>query len=260
MNDDQDFKTACHQEVARQGQDVELRELSLNWLCKAAQYKYSYHFEWLGRPIIQHPQDIVGLQQVIWDVQPDLIIETGIARGGSLIFCASMLELLSSCSGNPAGTVLGIDIDIRKHNRAAILAHPMSKRIRMLQGSSTSPEIANQVQIFARDFKRILVCLDSNHTHEHVLEELRLYSPLVSRGSYCIVWDTVIADMPNDAFSNRPWTKTANPKSAVSDFLRTIIKTPINGFDGQPLNYEIDKFLESKLLITVASNGFLRRI
>lgn len=260
MNDHYQFKEACNQEVARQGNDPALKKLSNEWLLKAAEYKYSYHFEWLGRPIIQHPQDIIGMQQLIWDVQPDLIIETGVARGGSLIFSASMLELLAICGGNPNGMVLGIDIDIREHNRAAILAHPMARRIRMFQGSSISRTVADEVQAVARDYKKVMVFLDSNHTHEHVLEELKLYAPLVSRGSYCVVFDTVIANMPEDAFPDRPWTKTANPKSAVFEFLETLEQSPMQGTDGETLRYQIDKHAENRLLITVAPDGFLQRI
>lgn len=260
MNDHYQFKDACHQEVERQGQDPGLKQLTNDWIRKAAEYKYSYHFEWLGRPIIQHPQDIVGMQQLIWDVQPDLIIETGVARGGSLIFSASMLELLASCGGNPNGTVIGIDIDIREHNRAAILAHPMAKRIRMFQGSSISRTVADEVHAVAKDFKKIMVCLDSNHTHDHVLEELKLYAPLVSRGSYCAVFDTIIADMPDDAYPDRPWTKARNPKSAVFEFLKMLERSPMYGSDGEPLHYQIDKQAENRLLITVAPDGFLQRI
>src|ERR1035441_10680528 len=158
--------------------------------------RYSYNFSWLGRPIIQYPQDIVAMQELIWTVQPDLIIETGIAHGGSLIFSASMLELNAACGGPQDGKVLGVDIDIRAHNRAAIESHRMFKRIQMIQGSSIALEVVEQVKAIAAERQRVMVCLDSNHTHDHVLTELQLYAPLTSIGSYCVVFDTIVEDVP----------------------------------------------------------------
>lgn len=210
--------------------------------------KYSYNFSWLGRPIIQYPQDILAIQELIWAVQPDLIIETGIAHGGSLIFSASMLELNAACGGPQDAEVLGLDIDIRQHNREAIEAHPMFKRISMIQGSSIDPEIIEQVKVKAANKKKILVCLDSNHTHDHVLAELEAYAPLVSVGSYCVVFDTIIEDLPDDMFPDRPWGKGNNPKTAVWEYLKT-----------HP-EFEIDKSIQHKLLITVAPDGYLKRI
>lgn len=208
---------------------------------------YSYNFSWLGRPIIQYPQDMIAMQELIWEIKPDLIIETGIAHGGSLIFSASMLELISSCTGSE-GEVLGIDIDIRPHNRKAIEEHPMFKRISLLQGSSIEPEIVNQVVEKAKGKKRILVCLDSNHTHNHVLAELQAYAPLTSVGSYCVTFDTVVEDMPKELSGDRPWGPGDNPKTAVWEYLKT-----------HP-EFEIDKSIQNKLLITVAPDGYLKRI
>jgi cephalosporin hydroxylase len=205
-------------------------------------HKYSYQFTWLGRPIIQLPQDTIALQEIIWNVKPDLIIETGIAHGGSIIFSASMMELLG---GN--GHVLGIDIDIRQHNRIEIEKHPMFKRITMFEGSSIAPEMAEKVREFTKPYKTIMVCLDSNHTHAHVLEELKIYASLVTPGSYCVVFDTGIEDMPAGSFPDRPWDKGNNPKTAVWEFLET------------HQEFEIDKFIENKLLITAAPDGYLRR-
>lgn len=216
-------------------------KLTLDWIFESARTRYTYNFSWLGRPIIQYPQDMIAMQEIIWDVKPDLIIETGIAHGGSLIYYASLLELIGH------GEVLGIDIEIRPHNRAAIEAHPMVKRIRMLEGSSTAPDIVEQVRK-AAEGKRTLVVLDSNHTHEHVLAELEAYAPLVSVGSYCVVMDTVVEDMPEDCFPDRPWGKGNNPKTAVWEFLKA-----------HP-EFEIDKSIEHKLLITVAPDGYLRRV
>ncbi|MCL0038493.1 cephalosporin hydroxylase family protein [Thermodesulfovibrionales bacterium] len=219
----------------------DIREITLDWICKTARHKYTYNFSWMGRPIIQFPQDIIAMQEIIWQVKPNLIIETGIAHGGSLIFYASMLELLG---GN--GVVVGIDIDIRQHNRVEIEKHPMFKRITMIQGSSIDEEVVKQVYELAKGKKRILVALDSNHTHEHVLKELQLYSSLVTKGSYLVVFDTVIEDMPEDFFPDSPWGKGNNPRTAVWEFLKTNDR------------FEIDKEIDNKLLITVAPDGYLK--
>lgn len=220
--------------------------------------KYSYNFSWLGRPIIQYPQDMVAMQELIWQAKPDLIIETGVAHGGSLILSASMLALLDYCEVAEAGTtldprttrrrVLGIDIDIRAHNRAAIEAHPLAYRIDMIQGSSIAPETVARVREIAKDHQRVLVCLDSNHTHEHVLAELQAYAPLTSLDSYCVVFDTVIEDLPPEMFPGRPWGRGNNPKTAVCEYLKT-----------HP-EFEIDKAIQNKLLITVAPDGYLKRV
>lgn len=220
--------------------------------------KYSYNFHWQGRPIIQYPQDMVAMQELVWTVKPDLIIETGIAHGGSLIFSASMLALLDMCDAIEKGEsldprksrrkVLGVDIDIRAHNRAAIEAHPMASRIQMIQGSSIAPEIVEQVRALAKDYSRILVCLDSNHTHAHVLAELEAYAPLTSVGSYCVVFDTVVEDLPKELAGDRPWGPGDNPKTAAWKYLAS-----------HP-EFQIDRSIQDKLQITVAPDGYLRRV
>lgn len=240
------FKRECAEEVAIQGADPALARASSAWMNLANSRKYSYHFEWLGRPIIQYPQDLIAMQEIIWSVQPDLIIETGIAHGGSLIFSASMLELNAGCGGPQDAEVLGLDIDIRPHNREAIERHPMSKRITMIEGSSIDDTVAARVHDFARDKKRVLVILDSNHTHAHVRRELDLYSSLVQAGSYLIVFDTVIEDMPEDAFPDRPWGQGDNPKTAVWEFLESNDR------------FEINREIQDKLLLTVAPDGYLK--
>jgi cephalosporin hydroxylase len=212
----------------------------------------------MGRPIIQYPQDMAAMQEIIWEVKPDLIIETGIAHGGSLIFSASMLALLDLCEAieekkafDPSVSkrkVLGLDIDIRPHNREAIEAHPLSSRIQMIQGSSIAPEIVHQVHEIAKKHSKILVCLDSNHTHEHVLEELHAYAPLVCKGSYCVVFDTIVEDLPKEMFPDRPWGPGNNPKTAVWEYLKS-----------HP-EFEINKSIDHKLLISVAPDGFLKRV
>lgn len=232
--------------------------------------KYSYNFSWQGRPIIQYPQDVVAMQELVWKVRPDLIIETGIAHGGSLIFSASMLALLDYTDavlkgeplvpGKSHRAVLGIDIDIREHNREAIKAHPLSGYIRMIQGSSVAPDIVERVRHEAAGFGRILVCLDSNHTHEHVLAELEAYAPLVSQGSYCVVFDTIIDDLGAEAFTERPWGTGNSPKSAVHEYLARLEAGGYTGVDGKNLRFEIDHAIEKRLIITVAPDGYLKRI
>src|SRR6185312_2827375 len=180
--------------------DVELRKLGLRLLVDSVRHKFPYNFDWMGRPVIQYPEDLVAMQEIIWRVQPDVIVEAGIAHGGSLIFHASMLALLGGDR-----RVIGIDVDIRPHNRAAIESHPISRMIDLVEGSSVSPETVTTVKNLTRGRKRPLVILDSNHTHDHVQRELQLYSPLVRSGSYLVVLDTVIEDMPEDFFPDRPW-------------------------------------------------------
>lgn len=258
MNEVKKFSESVKDNIKEIGKNEELRELSGKWLASSLKHKYSYNFNWLGRPIIQYPQDIVAVQELIWDVKPDLIIETGIAHGGSLIMSASFLALLDLFDAERNGNldahnlqrrkVLGIDIDIRQHNKTEIRNHPLSSRIDMIQGSSTDPGIIATVTEYAANFKRVLLLLDSNHTHDHVLSELIAYTPLVTPGSYCIVFDTVIEDMPENSFPDRDWDIGNNPKTAVRDFLKT-----------NP-QFVVDEAIEKKLLITVAPSGFLRRL
>ena len=220
--------------------------------------KYSYNFNWLGRPIIQYPQDMVALQEVVWEVKPDLIIETGIAHGGSLIMNASLLTMLDYCEAvaqgemldprHPKRKVIGIDIDIRDHNRKAIEQHPMSNRIQMIQGSSIATDVIQKVKDLTQGYNKVLVCLDSNHTHEHVLKELEAYAPLVTLDSYCLVYDGIVEDMPKKLSGDRPWGPGDNPKTAVWEYLKTHNE------------FAIDKSINNKLLISVAPDGYLKKI
>jgi len=258
MNPIQEFLNEVETNIQNQGNDKNLQDLSIEWMKSIAKHRYTHNFSHLGRPIIQFPQDMVAMQELIWKVRPDLIIETGIAHGGSLILSASMLALLDICDAiqekkiiDPAQSnrkVLGIDIDIRAHNREAIEAHPMSSRIQMIQGSSIDPRTVEQVHAIASNYSKVLVCLDSNHTHEHVLLELKAYAPLVSPGSYCVVFDTIVEDLPKEMFPDRPWGSGNNPKTAVLEFL------------AGNLEFEVDKTIDSKLLISVAPHGFLKRV
>ena len=248
MDENDRFRQQVRANIEGIGQDRSIQASSRDWLRDVTPHRYSYNFTWLGRPIIQVPQDIVALQELIWSVQPDLIIETGIAHGGSLVFSASMLELNAACGGPADAEVLAVDIDIRAHNRVAIEAHPMSRRISMIQGSSIAPEIIELVKARAAVKRRTLVFLDSNHTHDHVLAELAAYAPLTSVGSYCVVFDTIVEDMPAEMFPDRPWGPGNSPKTAVWAYLKT-----------HP-EFEIDRQMDHKLLISVAPDGYLRRV
>ena len=249
MNMHEKFRMERIEGIAEQGKDEEARRLSQAWISHPGLHQYSYNFSWLGRPIIQYPQDIVAMQELIFTVQPDLIIETGIAHGGSLILYASLLELNAMCGGQQNFSVLGIDIDIRAHNREAIESHPIFQRghITMLEGSSIDADMVAKVHKFAAPYKRIMVLLDSNHTHDHVFSELTAYAPLVSVGSYCVVFDTVIENMAADAYPDRPWGKGNNPMTAAGAYLAS-----------HP-EYMHDEMMDSKLLISVAPKGFLKR-
>ena len=238
--------------------EEEMRKAAADFMLSSTKPKYCYNFSWQSRPIIQYPQDMVAMQEIIWKVKPDLIIEMGIAHGGSLIYNASILAMLDMCEAikehriiDPKISerkILGVDIDIREHNKTEIEKHPMSSRIEMIEGSSISPEIIEKVKDYAKDYKCILVCLDSNHTHEHVLAELEAYAPLTSVGSYCVVFDTIIEDLPKNAYPDRPWGPGDNPKTAVYNYLKN-----------HP-DFEIDKNIFEKLLISVCPDGFLKKL
>jgi len=258
MNPVQQFAEERNQICAKFDGSSQAREVTRAWINYAQENKYSYQFDWMGRPIIQYPQDIVAMQELIWKLKPDLVIETGIAHGGSLIFSASMLAQIDMCEAIERGEtmdprvsrrkVLGIDIDIRPHNKSAIEAHPMASRIQMIQGSSVAPEIVEQVRAIAMDYQRVLVCLDSNHTHEHVLAELKAYAPMTTVGSYCVVFDTLVEDMPAEMFTDRPWGPGDNPKTALLEYLKS------------NSNFEIDRTIPDRYQITVAPDGFLKRV
>jgi cephalosporin hydroxylase len=236
------FEQEREERILLNGENEALKAAAHQFNIESNRVKYSYNFSWMGRPIIQYPQDMIAMQEIIWDIKPDLIIETGIAHGGSLVYYASLLELIGH------GEVLGIDIDIRDHNRKAIESHPMSKRIKMILGSSTSEETVEQVRQFAANKNKILVCLDSNHTHEHVLAELNLYAPFVSLGSYIVAFDTIVEDLPEGYLPGRAWSVGDNPKTAVFEFLKN-----------NP-NFKIDKSIDNKLLISVTPDGYLKRM
>ncbi|MBU0807355.1 MAG: cephalosporin hydroxylase family protein [Gammaproteobacteria bacterium] len=241
MNEIEKFEAEVSANIDGLVADRDVQALSRIWLREITRHKYAYNFKWMGRPIIQFPQDMIAMQEIIWELKPDLIIETGVAHGGSVLYYASLLELVGG-----DGYVLGIDIDIRAYNRAEIERHPMHKRLQLIQGSSIAAETVAQVAEHVRGKQRVLVILDSNHTHEHVLAELQAYSPFVTKGSHLVIFDTLIEDMPDDLLGDRPWGKGNNPKTALRAFLESSDR------------FEIDERIVSKLLITVAPDGYLR--
>lgn len=252
-----EFQREVANRIAAQSKDQQLGESAAAFMRASTRPKYSYNFSWLGRPIIQYPQDIAAMQEVIWGFRPDLIIETGIAHGGSLIFSASMLALLDVCDagavrladgqGLSRRKVLGVDIEIRRHNREAIEAHPLAGYIDMIEGSSIAPDVIEQVRTRASKYGRVMVCLDSNHTHDHVLAELEAYAPLVTGGGYCVVFDTIVEDLPAELLVDRPWGPGNSPKTAVHEYLK---RHP---------EWQIDGQIQDKLLITVSPDGYLKR-
>ncbi len=258
VNASEQFRQEVQNNIKGLSDDKSFQALSREWIRDSARHKWSYNFRWMGRPAIQFPNDAWAMQELIWDVKPDLIIEAGIAHGGSLVCYASMLAMLDVADAVESGgvvdptrtkrKVLGIDVDIRNHNREAIEKHPMRPWIQMIQGSSIAPEVVAQVTEIAREHQRVLVSLDSNHTHAHVLDELRAYAPLVSQGSYCVVFDTIIEDMPSTLCSERPWGPGNNPKTSVLEYLKSHAE------------FEIDRDIQNKLQITVAPDGYLKRV
>jgi cephalosporin hydroxylase len=243
MNEPERFRAEVQDNIEKLKGAGEMQQRSKDWLREVGPLRYAYNWSWMGMPIIQLPQDIMAMQELIWRLDPELIVETGVARGGSLVFYASMLALRGS-----GGTVLGIDIDIRAHNLEAILAHPMASRIDLLQGSSIDPGVVAAVKRRAAGKKRVLVVLDSNHTHDHVRAELLAYEALVPTGGYLVVFDTAIEDQPKEAFPDRDWGPGNSPKSAVAEFLR-----------GRE-DWVVDLDIDAKLLISVAPGGYLRRV
>lgn len=237
----QQFNHERKQAIQEMGEDEQLKQMSLDWMLKADKYKYTYNYSWMGRPIIKFPNDIVVLQEIIMRVQPDYIIETGIAHGGSIIFSASMLELLGH------GEVIAVDIDIREHNRVEIEKHPMFKRITMIEGSSTDPSIVMAIKEKVKG-KKVLVCLDSLHTHAHVLQELKMYWDMVSIDSYIVCPDTFIEFFPKGYFKDRPWDVGNNTMTGLKEFLM------------HNDHFEIDQEINNKLLITEGFDGYLKRI
>lgn len=264
-----EFEAMKRVNIASYAQDKDWHRLSKEFHTKSFLQYYMYNFAILGRPIIQMPMDIIATQELIWKVKPDLIIETGIAHGGSLVMSASMLAQIDYCEAVETGSVLdpkasrrkvlGIDIDIRAHNRALIEAHPMAHLIEMIEGPSTDAAIVQQVRDFAKGYQRVMICLDSNHAHDHVLAELEAYAPLTSVGSYCCVFDTVVEDLPAEISAGKPWSHGNSPKTAVWEYMRRLQDGRSKGLRGEPMVFEVDKLVENKLIMTNAPDGYLQR-
>ena len=265
-----EFQDRVAEGIRKNGEDQDFIDLSNAWVRKSILHSYAQNFTWLGRPVLQVPQDLYATQELIWTCRPDLIIETGIAFGGSLVMNASMLALLDYCDAIATGSVLdpkagrrkvvGVDIDIRPHNRVAIDAHPLRHLIHTIEGSSIAPDVMNKIVTHIEGHERIMVLLDSNHTHEHVLAELKLYAPFVSKGSYCVVWDSGIEDLPDEMCSDRPWGKGNNPKTAVWEYMKILKDEGRKALDGGALHFEYDHTIEQKVMITASPDGFLKRV
>lgn len=240
MSDRDAFDKECRENAARMAADTDLHATAIELIARSAPYKYTYNFRWLGLPVIQLPQDLIALQEVIWRVQPKVIIETGVARGGSLVFYASLLQLLGGDR-----RVVGIEVELRAHNRAAIEGHPMAKWITLVDGSSVDPAVVSRVGALAADGP-VVVVLDSNHTREHVRAELEAYAPMVQAGGYLVVLDTLIEHMPAELYGDRPWAPGNSPFTAVQEFLATTDR------------FVVDTELEQTLLLSVAPSGYLK--
>jgi len=217
----------------------ELEKEAIKWAKVSAENRLFYEIDWLGVPIIQTPEDMVLMQELIFKVQPDIIIESGVAHGGSLIYYASLLELLGK------GKVIGIDIEIREHNRRVIERHPIFKRIELLEGNSVSEETIEKIRKMVPKDSKVIVCLDSNHIKSHVLRELQIYNSFVNPGSYIVVFDTITSKLAELGACDKIYINNSS-KEAVEEFLK------VNN------NFEIDKHY-NKLYISYSPNGYLRR-
>lgn len=263
------FKANKAKRISDYSSDTEFNNLSMEWTKEAFRKMYMYNFLSFGRPIIQLPSDIMAMSELIWEVRPEIIVETGIAHGGSIIHNAGQLALLDIADAErenkyldisePKRKIIAIDIDIRPHNKTAIEEHPFSNRITMIEGSSVDLDVINEVRALIGDAKKVLVCLDSNHTHEHVVKELMAYAPMTTQGSYCVVFDTIIENLPKNFFVDRPWNPGNSPMSAIDTFLRKCKTNNLKGLDGNQLKFKVDNSITDKLLVTAAPGGFLYR-
>ncbi len=264
------FRAERAASIARYPSDAAFQSLSADWTKAAFERRYMYNWEALGRPVIQLPADLIALSEIIWRVKPDLIIETGIAHGGSAVHSAAQLALLDLADATERGEtldpqaphrrVVAVDIEIRPHNRAALEAHPLKPRITLIEGSSTDAAVVEAVRALAADAATVMVCLDSNHTHDHVLAELNAYAPLVTRGAYCVVFDTIVEHLPQGFFADRPFDPGNSPHTAIATFLAECGKGAVTAADGTPLHLAPDTELDAKLMVTAAPGGFLRRL
>ena len=240
------FWNEKNKNIEEMGKDKSFFKKTIDWMVHADKYKYTYNFTWMGQPIIKTPADMVVLQEIMWQVKPDLVIETGIAHGGSIIFSASMMSMMGF-----DGEVVAVDIDIREHNRQLIEKHPMYGRITMYEGDSTDISVINKILIHVEGKKRVMVILDSNHAHEHVLKELEIYSKFVTQDSYIILPDTFIEFFPKGHYSkDRPWDVGNNPYTAMMSFLDT----------DEGSKFQVQKEWSSKAMITESFDGYLKKV
>lgn len=239
---DLDFQEWRKKLLASQSKDIQFKDSSSNWMQLAVDNKYSYQFDWLGVPIIQMPEDLILFQDIVYKTQPDLIIETGVARGGSVVFWASIQKLCGI-----TGKVLGVDIEIRQHAKNAIFDSNFKDEIHLIEGSSVEDQVVNQVKNYVSQHKKIMVVLDSNHTHEHVLSELEIYSKFVTKDCFMLVLDTVIDDLNIDP--DRSWGPGSSPKSAVKEFMSKNSEEFIH-----------EQSYENRALLSVAPYGYWRKI
>ncbi len=240
--DRDEFEKSKRKFAVQQAKDEDLQAKALDLLVHSDKYHYGYQWSWLGMPIIQLPPDILATQEIIWQTQPDVIIETGIAWGGSIVLYASLLELIGK------GEVVAVDTVLPQKNIDAIMKYPFSKRIHMYEGSSLSLDVEEKVKSHIETGDKVMLLLDSNHTHEHVLDELQRYAPLVTEGQYLIVSDTIVEHIPAQEHRPRPWGPGNNPKTALRAYLEETDR------------FEEDVYYNSKLLTTFTPSGYLRCI
>lgn len=241
VSDLEEFEIAQRRHAAAIAADDQLQRLALRATIAADRHDYSYVWRWLGVPVIQMPTDIVAMQEIIWETRPQVVIETGVARGGSVILYASILQLLGE------GSVIGIDIDVRSHNRRVIESHPLAHRIELVEGSSVDDRTLEEVRRRIGSASRVMVVLDSDHAHDHVLAELRAYSDLVTPGQFIVVADTMVELLPVQEHRPRHWGPANNPMTALRAFLQ------------EDERFEIDAYTNGKLLMTSNPSGYLRR-
>ncbi len=242
-DDRKEFEAHKVQQCKALGADEATFQQAVDTVVELDKYDYAYLWSWLGLPIIQMPADVVVTQEVIWAAKPDVIVETGIARGGSMIFLASMMQLLGR------GKVVGVDIDIRAHNRSSIEAHPLSERVVLIEGPSTSVEVMDKVRAEIPAGAKVMVILDSDHSRDHVLDELRHYGPLVTAGQYLVVADTLLGRIRPDQTPKKRsavWEPGNEPLTAARTYLTETDR------------FEVDEIVNGKLVISSSPGGYLK--
>lgn len=239
----EDLEKQKRENAGAQRQDEGLARIAHDFVVKSDQYGYGYQWTWCGLPVIQMPQDIVVTQEIIWACKPDVIIETGIAWGGSIALYASLLQLIGK------GKVVGVDLNLMNHVADQIMGLPFaSGRVHLYKGSSVDPDIVSRIRAHVSPGQSVMVLLDSNHTHEHVFEELKIYAPLVTKGQFLIVSDTIVEEIPVQEHRPRPWGPGNNPKTALRAYLRD-----------HP-EFEVDSYINAKALLTYSPDAYCRKV